>query len=146
SSSQMRGGYVGMTLQTQRSDLLRATVEGVARNLRWLHPAVDALCGTEATEVLFAGGAARSDGVARTLSDVLGLPVVVPERPELAAAGAVGTVAAARAPGADPVAIGSTPARRHLPDPAAAEEHARLQPIFEGAFSANGPICQALGS
>ena len=146
SSSQMRGGYLGMTLQTQRADLLRATVEGVARNLRWLHPAVDALCGTEATEVLFAGGAARSEGVARTLSDVLGLPVLVPERPELAAAIAVGTVAAARANGADPVTSGSTPSRRHEPDPSCAEVHARLQPIFEDAFSANGPICQALGS
>ncbi len=146
SSSQMRGGYLGMTLQTQRSDLLRATVEGVARNLRWLHPSVDALCGTPATEVLFAGGAARSDGVARTLSDVLGLPVVVPDRPELAAAIAVGAVAAARSSGSDPVTIGASPARRHLPDPATAAEHDRLQPIFEDAFSANGPICQALGS
>ena len=36
SSTEMRGGYLGMTLQTERSDLLRATVEGVARNLRWL--------------------------------------------------------------------------------------------------------------
>ena len=146
SSSEMRGGYVGMTLQTERADLLRATVEGVARNLRWLAPAVTELCGTAATEVVFAGGAARSAGVAQTLADVLGLPVVVPHRPELAAARAVGSVALARALGTDPTLLALAEARRHEPDPDAAAVHDRLQPIFEAAFSANAPICQALGS
>ena len=115
SSSEMRGGYVGMTLQTERADLLRATVEGVARNLRWLAPAVTELCGTAATEVVFAGGAARSAGVAQTA-------------------------------GTDPTLLALAEARRHEPDPDAAAVHDRLQPIFEAAFSANAPICQALGS
>lgn len=146
SSSQMRGGYVGMTLQTERGDLLRSTVEGVARNLRWLAPAVEGLCGTAAGEVMFAGGAARSPGVARILADVLGTPVVVPDRPEIAAARAVGTAALARRLDQDPAAI-ELPARtRHEPDPDAAAVHDRLQPIFEAAFSANASICQALGS
>lgn len=146
SSSEMRGGYVGMTLQTERDDLLRATVEGVARNLRWLAPAVTQLCGTAASEVMFAGGAARSAGVAQTLADVLGTPVVVPDRPEIAAARAVGAAALARALGGDPAAIEFPARTRHEPDPDAAAVHERLQPVFEAAFSANAPICQALGS
>jgi xylulokinase len=145
-SSEMRGGYLGMTLQTERADLLRATVEGVARNLRWLSPAVTELCGAAATEVMFAGGAARSHGVARVLADVLGLPVVVPERPEVTAARAVGAVALARTTGSDPCATGAPPQHRVEPDADAAAVHDRLQPIFEAAFSANAPICQALGS
>ena len=151
SSSQMRGGYVGMTLQTERADLLRATVEGVARNLRWLAPAVAQLCGSETSEVVFGGGAARSTAVARTIADVLGVPVVVPHRPELAAARAVAHVASCREQGLDPTVPGAdgaddTGAVRHEPDPAASAVHDRLQPVFEDAFSANVAICQALGS
>ena len=146
SSSEMRGGYVGMTLQTERADLLRATVEGVARNLRWLAPAVTELCGTAATDVMFAGGAARSAGVAQTLADVLGVDVIVPDRPEVTAARAVGAIALARAAGTDATATDATAGRTFAPDPRAAEVHDRLQPIFEAAFSANAPICQALGS
>jgi xylulokinase len=146
SSSAMRGGYVGMTLQTERADLLRATVEGVARNLRWLAPAVTELCGAEATELMFAGGAARSPGVAQTLADVLGLPVLVPDRPEVTAARAVGAVALARAAGTDPTATAAVAGRTFEPDATAVAVHDGLQEIFEAAFSANAPICQALGS
>lgn len=146
SSSAMRGGYVGMTLQTERTHLLRATVEGVARNLRWLAPAVTELCGTTAAEVMFAGGAARSPGVAQTLADVLGVPVLVPDRPEVTAARAVGSVALARTAGTDPTAAQEPAASTFEPDPAACAVHDGLQEIFEAAFSANAPICQALGS
>jgi len=146
SSTTMRGGYVGMTLATERADLLRATVEGVARNLRWLTPAVDGLCGTEATEVVFGGGAARSPGVAQVLADVLGTVVLVADRPEVAAARAVGSVAIARSTGADPAQLEPIAARHHEPDRGASAVHDRLQPVFEAAFSVNAPICQDLGS
>ncbi len=144
-STEMRGGYLGMSLQTERQDLLRATVEGVARNLRWLLPAVTQLCGTAATEVVFAGGGARSDGVARVLADVLGLPVLVADRPEIAAARAVGQVALARTLGTDPTLSETPTVRRHEPDPSTRAVHDRLQPLFEAAFEANRAICEALG-
>ncbi len=146
SSMEMRGGYLGMTLRSERTDLLRATVEGVARNLRWLTPAVDALCGAEADEVVFGGGAARSPGVAQVLADVLGLPVLVPGRPELAAALAVAGAAVAHVAGTDPTRFELAAALRYAPDPTTTAVHDRLQPIFEAAFSANAPICQDLGS
>jgi sugar (pentulose or hexulose) kinase len=95
---------------------------------------------------MFAGGAARSAGVARILADVLGTPVVVPDRPEIAAARAVGAAALARHLDQDPAAIELPVRTRHEPDPDATAVHDRLQPIFEAAFSANASICQALGS
>ncbi len=144
-STDMRGGYLGMSLQTERADLLRSTVEGVARNLRWLQPAVTALCGTTATEIVFAGGGARSEGVAQVLADVLGLPVLVPEHPEVAAARAVGAVALAHTTGADPTHLDARIVRRHEPDVSSRPVHDRLQPIFEAAFEANRSICEALG-
>ena len=41
----MRGGFVNMSLETTRRDLVRAVVEGVAHNLRWLLPPVEAFTG-----------------------------------------------------------------------------------------------------
>ncbi len=143
---EMRGGYLGLALSTERVDVLRATVEGVARNLRWLLPAVDALAGSPTTELTFGGGGARSPGVARVLAEVCGRRVAVLERPELAAARAVGAVALARHTGRDPLTVTLPLAARIEPDPAAVEIHDRLQPVFEDAFSATRAICQALGS
>lgn len=145
-AAEMRGGYLGMTLGTERAELLRATVEGVARNLRWLLPAVDALAGDATTELCFGGGGARSLGVARVLAEVCGRPVSVLERPELAAARAVGAVALARHGGHDPVDVALPVGEIIQPDRAATEVHDRMQPVFEEAFSATRPICQALGS
>src|SRR5690606_38755980 len=56
SAPAMRGGFVGMSLSTTRAELLRSTVEGVARNLRWLAPAVDGLAGGPTREVVLSGG------------------------------------------------------------------------------------------
>jgi xylulokinase len=146
SSSRMRGGFLGLTLSTRRAQVLRATVEGVARNLRWLAPWVDRLAGSPSAAMCFAGGAARSSGVAATLADVLDTPVGVPDRPELAAARAVALVAAHRGSGDEAAAAAAPTATEHRPDPDATAVHDRLQPLFEDAFSANVAICQALGS
>jgi xylulokinase len=144
SSGRIRGGYVNMSLATSREDLLRATVEGVARNLRWLAPAVDDLAGAPADTLVLAGGAARSRGWAQAVADVLGRPVEVLERPEVAAARAVAVVALRRTTGGDPTEVGIDVAERLDPDPAATAEHDRLQPAFEDAFTALRPVCEAL--
>lgn len=144
SAPAMRGGFVGMSVSTTREDLLRALVEGVARNLRWLMPAVDGLVGTPARTVVFAGGAARSRGWAQVTADVLGHPVEVLDRPEVAAARAVGMVALRRASGADPTDV-RIPVCDHLePDPSAVAVNDRLQPEFEALFTAVRPVCEAL--
>ena len=144
SSSRIRGGFVNMSLSTTRADLLRATVEGVARNLRWLAPAVDDQAGAPADPRVLAGGAARSRGWAQAVADVLGRPVEVLERPEVAAARAVAVVALRRTTGGDPTEVGIDVAERLEPDPAATAEHDRLQPAFEDAFTALRPVCEAL--
>jgi xylulokinase len=144
SSTAMRGGYVGMSLGTSREDMARSTVEGVARNLRWLAPAVDALAGSPTEEVVFAGGAARSAGWARATADVLGRPVSVLERPEIAAARAVGMAALRRTSGEDPTDVAIPVAARFEPEPSATALHDRVQPHFERTFTALRPVCEAL--
>jgi xylulokinase len=148
SSSRIRGGFVNMSLATTRTDLLRATVEGVARNLRWLAPAVDDLAGGPADTFVLAGGAARSRGWAQVVADVLGRPVEVLERPEVAAARAVALVALRRTMHggvADDVVEVAVPVTARLePDPAAVAVHEGVQPAFEDAFAALLPVCEAL--
>lgn len=150
SASGMRGGYLGMTLQTSRDEVLRATVEGVARNLRWLLPAVEQLSGHEARRLVFAGGGARVAGLAQVVADVTGRPVDVLDRPELAVARAVAGHALACTAGGSLALAAVGPdvariARTVEPDPSAREVHDRLQPLFEAAFEANRAICEALG-
>ena len=44
-SGTIRGGFVNMSLETDRADLVRAVVEGVAHNLAWLLPHVETFTG-----------------------------------------------------------------------------------------------------
>src|SRR5439155_20193939 len=70
----MRGGFVNMSLQTARRDLLRAVVEGVAHNLRALISPVEAFTGHRIDDIELVGGAARSGAWCQILSDVLDRP------------------------------------------------------------------------
>lgn len=144
SDPQMRGGYLGMSLATTRADMVRATLEGTARNLRWLLPAVEDMTGTPVAEFTFGGGAARSTGWAQCLADVLGRPVSILEAPELAAARAVAMVGLGRRRGDSMVGMELPTATRLEPDPSATAVHDEIQGTFEEAFRAVQPICQAL--
>ena len=66
-----RGGFHNLSLGTSRSQLVRAVLEGVAFNCRWLYEAVESFVGQrlETTRVL--GGGAVSDLWCRIHADVL---------------------------------------------------------------------------
>ena len=135
----VRGGFVGVSLDTERVDLVRAAVEGVAHNLRWLIGPVEGFSGSTATEVVLAGGAARSPGWCQILADVLALPIRT-----LADAGHAGSwAAAAWAVGA---VSGEEPnlepdwAERYEPDPATKPVHDAAHAQFTAAFDALRPL------
>ena len=67
----MRGGFVQMSLESRRADLVRAVVEGVAHNLAWLLPHVETFTGEPIDEIVFVGGAARSAEWCQVFADVL---------------------------------------------------------------------------
>lgn len=140
----MRGGYLNIGLETTQDDLVRAAVEGTARNLRWLLPYVEAFSGRVPEEIVFGGGAARSPQWAQVIADVLARPVAVLDQPDCAVAAAVARVALARHDGADPLADEPTVSMRLEPDPATAGVHDELQAQFEAAFPATQAICEAL--
>ena len=144
----MRGGYVNMSLETGRDELVRATCEGVAHNLAWLLPHVEALTGDPIEEVLFVGGAARSGGWAQIVADVLDRPVQVPDRPEVAIARATALLALHRhgVLGRDDLAALASTGEPREPIAAHHDVYARHQPQFEAVFEALRPISQALNA
>lgn len=142
----MRGGYVNMSLETGCNELVRATCEGVAHNLAWLLPHVEALTGDRIEELVFVGGAARSAGWAQVVADVLGRPVQVPDRPEIAIARATALLALHRHGAIERAALAASAStgEAHEPDGAAHEVYVRHQPQFEAVFDALRPISAAL--
>ena len=72
--SRARGALLGLSLSSDRADVARATLEGVALEMRAI---VDAMQGSIPTpvEVALTGGGSRSETWSRIIADVLGLPV-----------------------------------------------------------------------
>lgn len=144
----MRGGYVNMSLETGRNELVRATCEGVAHNLAWLLPHAEALTGEPVRELVFVGGAARSAGWAQIVADVLDRPVLVPDRPEVAIARATALLALHRHGTLDRDDLSRLASSGEARHPVAAHHdvYARHQPQFEAVFEALRPISAALNA
>jgi xylulokinase len=93
----LRAAFLNISLETTRSDLLRAVFEGVALNTRWLARSVDRFLGAPVTSMVITGGAARSDSWCQIFADVLGIEIRRDARPVAVNArgagwiGAVGT-------------------------------------------------------
>lgn len=134
----VRGGFIGVSLDTRRVDLVRAAAEGVAHNLRWLLGPVESFTGQATSEVVLTGGAARSAAWSQILADVLGRPVHTLHEPGHSGARAAAGWALerlGRAPG-DWVRLD----RRFEPDPSTAAVHDHAQAQFTAAFDALRPL------
>jgi xylulokinase len=70
-----RGAFLNLGLGTTRPHLVRATLEGVACQLAWTLPPIEALTGRSHDELVFAAGGACSDAWAQILADVCNRPV-----------------------------------------------------------------------
>ncbi|MBW2282574.1 MAG: carbohydrate kinase [Deltaproteobacteria bacterium] len=144
----MRGGFLNLSLDTRRTHLVRAVVEGVAHNLRWLLPYVERFTGRRIDEIAFTGGAARSGEWCQIVADVLDRPVARVEGPELAVARAAALLALCRSGSLSRDDLESRVAfeKRYEPGADVRELYAHRQEQFEAAFDAVRPIHQALNS
>ena len=79
-----RGGFLNQTLRTGRKEAVRAVLEGVAFNLRWLLPHVERFVGKRFDSVRIVGGVAASDLWCRICADILNRPVHRVAQPRLA--------------------------------------------------------------
>jgi xylulokinase len=79
----LRGGFVNYSLEHERRDLIRAVLEGVAFNARWLLGAVESCVGRRLAELRFIGGGAESELWSQIFADVLDRPMLRVEKPRL---------------------------------------------------------------
>jgi xylulokinase len=66
-----RGGFHNMSVTTSRADLVRAVLEGVAYNNRWLHEAVEHFTKRQLDPIRIIGGGAQSDLWCQIHADVM---------------------------------------------------------------------------
>jgi xylulokinase len=71
----VRGGFFNLSLKTRRECLVRAVLEGVAYNTRWLLGCVERFCGRPFDGLNFIGGGAKSDLWCQIFADVLDRPI-----------------------------------------------------------------------
>ncbi len=92
----VRGGFLNVSLETRRECLIRAVLEGVAYNSRWLLECVEGFCGRPFEWLNFIGGGARSELWCQIYADVLNRTIRQVKDPVQAntrGAGLVGSVA-----------------------------------------------------
>jgi xylulokinase len=68
----VRAGFLNLGVGTGQAELVRAVMEGVAYNMRWLVTAVDRFVGRRLDPIRILGGGARSDLWCQIHADVLG--------------------------------------------------------------------------
>jgi glycerol kinase len=83
-----RGAMVGMTRGTTRAHLARAALESICYQTRDVVSAMERDSGVSLKEVRVDGGAVGNSFLMQFQSDILGVPIVVPEVTETTAAGA----------------------------------------------------------
>jgi xylulokinase len=91
----LRAGLFNLSLNSDRSDVIRAFLEGVALNTRWLMKPVEKFLGRSVTCIHVAGGGAASDVWCQIFADVLGIEVAQVEEPIQANARGAAFIAAA---------------------------------------------------
>jgi xylulokinase len=77
----LRATLLNVSLQHTRADLLRAVLEGVALNTRWMLESVNEFLGEPARRITLVGGGGQSELWAQIFADALGISVRVPSEP-----------------------------------------------------------------
>lgn len=70
-----RAALFNISLENTREDIIRAFMEGVALNTRWLIAPVEKFMGHKLTKMNFVGGGAKSDLWSQILADVMNLTI-----------------------------------------------------------------------
>ncbi len=143
-----RSAFLNQTARTTRDHYVRAVMEGVAFNLRWLRPHVERFIGRPFVTLSFIGGAALSQVWCQILADVLGCPIRQVANPRYA--NAVGTALAAFAALGE-LSVGDLArsvrfAATYHPDPGSRRVYAEQFTAFMDFYRCMRPVYQRLNS
>jgi len=143
-----RSAFFNQSFRTTRAHYVRAVMEGIALNVRWLKPHVERFAKTSFAELGFIGGAAESDTWCQIFADVLGVPVRRVAEPRLANAigcallayNALGELREDELAGLVPVD------RVFTPQPDAVAAYDRSFDAFMRVYKANKPVYRRLNA
>ncbi|MFO0599846.1 MAG: FGGY-family carbohydrate kinase [Myxococcaceae bacterium] len=79
----VRGGFAGLSLSHEQSHLIRAILEGVALNTRWVQTHLETNFGKKLSAVTVVGGGARSELWCQIHADVMDRPVRQAQDPQM---------------------------------------------------------------
>ncbi|NMO18910.1 xylulose kinase [Pyxidicoccus fallax] len=138
----LRGGFFNQSLKTTRAHMVRAVMEGVAYNSRWLFTYVEQFVGKRLDSMRIIGGGARSPLWCQIHADVLGRTIQQVDEPVLAnargaafqAAVALGKLTVDEIPSLVPIA------RTYEPDPKNRALYDELFREFVNLYKANKAI------
>lgn len=141
-SSRARGAFLNLTLAAERADLVRAALEGVALNFRWMVDHCEQFCGRTFGSVIFAGGGARSALWSGILADVLNKPVRTGSAPAYVNCQGTAMLVFHRLglSSLDDLAAWVRADHVHAPDPTRAALYDRLLPVLVEAHGALQPL------
>ena len=142
----IRGGFHNLSLTADRGTLVRAVMEGVAFNTRWLKRHVQKFIGRRLAAVRMVGGGARSDVWCQIMADVLQCriqQVANPVETNARGAGILAAVALGWGTFAE-VAAGLDIKRTYRPDPAHRDLYARMFTAYLKLYRAHRKICARL--
>ncbi len=136
-----RGGFIGLTMRHTRADMLRAVLEGVTFNLKWILDIFLAQ-GAQIDAMRLIGGGARARFWNQIMADIYGLPVqrlsILEEATSMGAALA-GGVAVGLYPDFS-MAAAMNPIQETIdPDPQAAQVYAQTFPLFQEMYRSLEP-------
>ncbi len=136
--SRLRGAYSNLSLTSDRGALVRATLEGVAFNMRWLQRYTERLARSRHDSIAFIGGGAMSELWSQIFADVLGREIRQIAEPRqanvrgaaLLALISLGRITAGQVPGLVGVE------RTFTPDPVAVRQYDALFKDFQAYHKA----------
>ncbi len=91
----LRAGLYNLSLNNTREDIIRAFLEGIAFNTRWLLSPVEKFLGQKVTSINIVGGGAQSDVWCQIFADVLNVEIKQVQDPIYANARGAAWIAAA---------------------------------------------------
>jgi len=142
----LRGAFLGLSVDHGPGDLARAVAESIGFGLRLTSQGL-AERGHVARLVRVSGNPARNAFLTRLKADILGLPVEVPELPDCELSGDAAACAAALGDSADLKEAAARLVRvesRFEPDPRLRGEYDRLYYVFADAVAALIPLSERL--
>jgi len=141
-----RGGFFNLSLQSTRSHMLRAIMEGLAFNSRWTLGPAEKFIGRPFPHFRFAGGGALSDVWAQIHADILGVPILQMANPTCATLRGAALLAFHFLDGQplEALAQGVPVKRVFEPDPGNKKHYDQLYTQFRQIYKRNKKVFAAL--